>query len=42
MEEKGWDKKTMVTNQDVLQFMITRKKDLMVGKPDRGFLLLQY
>ena len=37
MEEKGWDKKTMITNQDVLQFMITKKKDLMVGKPDRGF-----
>jgi len=37
MEEKGWNKKTMITNQDVLQFMITKKKDLMVGKPDRGF-----
>jgi len=37
MEEKGWDKKTMISNQDVLQFMITRKKDLMVGKPDRAF-----
>ena len=37
MEEKGWDKKVMVTNQDVLQFLITRKNDLLVGKPDRGF-----
>ena len=37
MEEKGWDTKVMATNQDVLQFLITRKNDLLVGKPDRGF-----
>ncbi len=37
MEEKGWDKKVMVTNQDVLQFMIDNKNKLLVGRPDRGF-----
>lgn len=37
MEEKGWDTKILVTNQDVLQFLITRKNDLLVGKPDHGF-----
>lgn len=37
MEEKGWDRKVAVTNEDVLNFMITRKNDLMVGRPDRSF-----
>jgi CubicO group peptidase (beta-lactamase class C family) len=37
MEEKGWDTHKMVTNDDVLNFMITRKSDLMVGEPDRSF-----
>ncbi len=37
MEEKGWDKKVMVTNQDVFNFMVSRKNELLVGKPDRGF-----
>jgi CubicO group peptidase (beta-lactamase class C family) len=37
MEEKGWDQKTQVTNADVLQFLVTRKGDLMVGRPDQNF-----
>jgi CubicO group peptidase (beta-lactamase class C family) len=37
MEEKGWDKKKMATNEDVLQFLISRKMDLMVGTPNRAF-----
>jgi CubicO group peptidase (beta-lactamase class C family) len=37
MEEKGWDQKTQVTNADVLQFLLTRKGDLMVGRPDQNF-----
>lgn len=37
MEEKGWDRKVQVTNQDVLNFLITRKNDLLVGRPDRNF-----
>lgn len=37
MEEKGWDRKVQVTNRDVLNFLITRKNDLLVGRPDRNF-----
>lgn len=37
MEEKGWDKKQQVTNEDVLNFLIQRKGDLLVGRPDRNF-----
>lgn len=37
MEEKGWDRKVPVTNQDVLQFLITKKGQLSVGRPDRSF-----
>ncbi len=37
MEEKGWDRHTPVTNQDVLNFMISKKDQLNVGRPDRSF-----
>lgn len=37
MEEKGWDRKQTVTNQDVLQFLIDKKSQLNVGRPDRSF-----
>lgn len=37
MEEKGWDRKILITNQDVLNFLITRKNDLLVGRPDHNF-----
>ena len=37
MEQLGWDKRKIVTNQDVLQFLIEKKKNLQVGAPDRSF-----
>jgi CubicO group peptidase (beta-lactamase class C family) len=37
MEQKGWDKTDTVSNEDVLQFMIRRKDELMPGSPDRNF-----
>lgn len=37
MEEKGWDRNVRVTNQDVLNFLIIRKNELLVGRPDRNF-----
>jgi CubicO group peptidase (beta-lactamase class C family) len=37
MENLGWDKRKMVTNQDVLDFIIARHKDIRIGRPDRGF-----
>jgi CubicO group peptidase (beta-lactamase class C family) len=37
MEEKGWDRKVPITNTDVLNFLIQRKNDLLVGRPDRNF-----
>lgn len=37
MEEKGWDRKVQVTNNDVLNFLVSRKNDLLVGRPDRNF-----
>jgi CubicO group peptidase (beta-lactamase class C family) len=37
MENLGWNKRKMVTNQDVLDFLIARHKDIRVGRPDRGF-----
>lgn len=37
MEQLGWDKKKIVTNQDVLQFLIEKKKNLQAGAPDRSF-----
>ena len=37
MEQLGWNKKKIVTNPDVLQFLIEKKKNLQVGAPDRSF-----
>jgi CubicO group peptidase (beta-lactamase class C family) len=37
MENLGWSKKQPVTNQDVLNFLIARRKDIAVGRPNRGF-----
>lgn len=37
MEQLGWDRKKIVHNEDVLQFLITNKKRLQVGRADRSF-----
>jgi CubicO group peptidase (beta-lactamase class C family) len=37
MEKLGWDKKRHITNQDVLNFIIERHKDIDIGAPDRHF-----
>jgi CubicO group peptidase (beta-lactamase class C family) len=37
MERLGWDKKRIITNQDVLDFIISRHDDIDIGAPDRRF-----
>ena len=37
MEKLGWDKKRLITNQDVLNFIIERHKDIRYRCPDRRF-----
>jgi CubicO group peptidase (beta-lactamase class C family) len=37
MENMGWDKKKLVTNQDVLDFIIARHQDIRIARADRGF-----
>lgn len=37
MEQLGWDRKRIVYNSDILQFLITNKTKLQVGRPDRSF-----
>lgn len=37
MDQKVWDRDDAVTNQDVLNFMIEKKNQLNVGRPDRSF-----
>ena len=37
MENMGWDKSRLVTNQDVLDFIIARHKDIPIARPNRGF-----
>jgi CubicO group peptidase (beta-lactamase class C family) len=37
MEEMGWDKKRLVTNQDVLDFLMARHSEIPIGTPNRGF-----
>ncbi len=37
MDRLGWDKKRTITNQDVLDFIIARHKDIDIGTPDRRF-----
>lgn len=37
MGNLGWNRRKMVTNQDVLDFLIANRKKIPVGRPDRGF-----
>lgn len=37
MEKLGWDKKRLITNKDVLDFIIERHNDIQIGSPDRRF-----
>lgn len=37
MDRLGWDKKKQVTNQDVLDFLVKRHKDIDIGPADRRF-----
>lgn len=37
MGEMGWDKHKMVTNQDVLDFLIANYKKIPIANPNRGF-----
>lgn len=37
MEQLGWDRKKIVYNEDVLQFLIANKNRLQVARPDRSF-----
>ncbi len=37
MEKLGWDKKRLISNQDVLDFIIARHEDIDIGAPDRRF-----
>jgi CubicO group peptidase (beta-lactamase class C family) len=36
-EKLGWDKKRLITNKDVLDFIIERHEDIDIGTPDRHF-----
>ena len=37
MENLGWDRKKIMTNQDVLDFIIVNHKNIQVNTPDRRF-----
>jgi CubicO group peptidase (beta-lactamase class C family) len=37
MGEMGWDKHKMISNQDVLDFLIARYKEIPIASPNRGF-----
>jgi CubicO group peptidase (beta-lactamase class C family) len=37
MENMGWDKRKLVSNQDVLDFIIARHKEIPIGRANRGF-----
>lgn len=37
MERLGWDRRKHVTNNDVLEFIKTRRKDIQINTPDRRF-----
>jgi CubicO group peptidase (beta-lactamase class C family) len=37
MSNLGWNRRKVVTNQDVLDFLIANRKRIPVGRPDRGF-----
>lgn len=37
MDKLGWDKKKLITNKDVLDFIVARHEDIDIGAPDRRF-----
>lgn len=37
MASLGWNRRRVMTNQDVLDFLIANRKKIQVGRPDRGF-----
>jgi len=37
MPGMGWPRRKMMTNQDVLDFLIANRKKIPIGRPDRGF-----
>lgn len=37
MASLGWNRKKIMTNQDVLDFLIANRKKIPVGRPDRSF-----
>jgi CubicO group peptidase (beta-lactamase class C family) len=37
MENLGWNRKKIISNQDVLDFIIARHKDIQIAPPDRRF-----
>lgn len=37
MGNLGWNRRKIMTNQDVLDFLIANRKKIPVGRPDRGF-----
>ncbi|WP_246228548.1 serine hydrolase domain-containing protein [Paraflavitalea devenefica] len=37
MGSLGWNRRKIMNNQDVLDFLITNRKKIPVGRPDRGF-----
>lgn len=37
MERLGWDRKKRITNQDVLDFLVTRHDEIDIRRADRGF-----
>lgn len=38
MDVLGWDRNKLMTNQDVLDFLINRQKDIQIGAPNRRFM----
>lgn len=37
MEQLGWDRKQFITNEDVFNFLVQRRKDIQIGPADRRF-----
>jgi CubicO group peptidase (beta-lactamase class C family) len=37
MDQLGWDRRRFITNQDVLNFLIERHKDIQIGAPGKRF-----
>ncbi len=38
MDVLGWDRSKQMTNEDVLEFIINRRKDIQIGAADRRFM----